>query len=173
MRLLASKELRQYSPNPLRYLALSRILLLLYTAAWHAAYAGCKRLTYVQARRHLDLLTSPRLSVVAVETASSQTARSEEFFPGRLLGHVAVGLLLPLLGAGAARKRLRCLSILVAVAALSLGATLGLIGCGGGGHGTSTQPTAGQSPTTYAVEVMARDFVTGLQNTTNLTLTVQ
>ena len=106
-----------------------------------------------------------------IQTAGGQTARAGGF-PNKPFGRIAIGLLLPLFGAGAARKRLRRLPVLLAVAGLSLGA-LGLIGCGGGGRGGFSQPAASHTSATYAVAVIARDSVTGLQNTTNLALTMQ
>jgi hypothetical protein len=82
---------------------------------------------------------------------------------------VALGfLLLPLAGMKSVRKRLRQmprLTVALAVMVLSLGAALGLSGCGG----SSPSPTA----KTYTVVVTATDVTTAAHSSINLTLNVQ
>jgi hypothetical protein len=80
-------------------------------------------------------------------------------------------LLLPLLGLKPLRKRFRKLSrsSVLALTVISLGAMLlGLSGCAGGSMAPSSQPA-----TNYTVVVTATDATTSVQQTTNLTLTVQ
>jgi hypothetical protein len=96
---------------------------------------------------------------------SAQTAHSGQPFSGLPLAPVALGfLLLPL----ARLKRLRqmprlFLGLLAAI--LSLGALLGLSGCGGGFFNQPAQ--------SYAVMVIATDVKTGASVSTNVTLTVE
>jgi predicted component of type VI protein secretion system len=52
---------------------------------------------------------------------------------------------------------------------LSLGAVLGISGCSGGSSSQPMTPTAQN----YTVTVTAKDITTGVQNSTNFTLTVQ
>ena len=83
---------------------------------------------------------------------------------------VALGLLLlPLACFKTGRRRLRQiprLTVALAVTVLSLGALLGLIGCGGS---NSPSATAG----TYTVAVTATDVTTGAHSSVNVTLNVQ
>jgi hypothetical protein len=112
---------------------------------------------------------------LSIQTANTQTARSEQPTSGNPLPPVALGfLLLPLLGLKTARERLRQMPRLPAVllaVGLSLGAVLGISGCSGGG----VTPPATTTPTaqSYTVVVTATDQTTQAQSSLNLTLTVQ
>ena len=108
---------------------------------------------------------------LTIQTSSSQsnvqTARSEQPSSGLPLAPVALGfLLLPLAGLKRFRRMPRLFVALFAVA-LSLGAVLGLSGCGGG-TGFFNQPAQ-----SYTVKVIATDVKTGAAASTNVTLTVQ
>ena len=109
-------------------------------------------------------------SVTLTIQTSSQTARSEKTSSGGPFAPVALGfLLLPLAGMRSVRKRLRQiprLTVAAAVMVLSLGAVLGLSGCGG-----STSPSA--TAKTYTVVVTATDVTTAAHSSINLTLNVQ
>jgi sugar lactone lactonase YvrE len=108
---------------------------------------------------------------LTIHTSSSQTMRNENPIPSEPLAPVTLGsLLLPLAGVKSVRRRLRqilCLRLLLAAAAVALGAVLGLSGCGGNGGLSS------QAAKSYTVVVTATDATRGVQNSTNLTLTVQ
>jgi streptogramin lyase len=101
---------------------------------------------------------------------STQTARNEKPSSGRPFAPVALGfLLLPLAGMKAVRRRLRqmpSLTVALAVVVLSLGALLGLSGCGG-------SSAANQTAKSYTVVVTATDASTGAHTSTNVTLNVQ
>jgi hypothetical protein len=101
---------------------------------------------------------------------SSQTARNEKPSSGRPFAPVALGfLLLPLAGMKTVRRRLRqmpSLTVALAVVVLSLGALLGLSGCGG-------SSAANQTAKSYTVVVTATDVSTGAHTSTNVTLNVQ
>jgi hypothetical protein len=100
---------------------------------------------------------------------SSQTARNEKPSSGGPLAPVALGfLLLPLAGTKSVRKRLRQMPRLTVALAmvLSLGAVLGLSGCGG-----SSSP--GATAKSYTVVVTATDATTTAHSSINLTLNVQ
>jgi hypothetical protein len=105
---------------------------------------------------------------LTVQTAS-MSARNEQPRLGGRLAPVGLGLLLlPLLGLGAKRRRLRQMSPLLTVllgVGLSLGAVVAISGCGSG-----SPPPA---PQTYSLVVTATDSVTKAQTTTAVTLTVQ
>ena len=111
---------------------------------------------------------------LSIQTANGQTASNEEPLKNRPVGPVALGfLLLPLLSMKAVRKRLRQmprLSMMLAATGLSLGAVLGLSGCAGGSASPQSSTPTAQS---YTVVVIAKDVSTGVQGTTNFTLTVQ
>jgi hypothetical protein len=83
---------------------------------------------------------------------------------------VALGfLLLPLAGMKSVRRRLRQmprLTVALAITILSLGAVLGLSGCGG-----SSSPRA--TAKSYTVVVTATDVTTTAHSSINLTLNVQ
>jgi trimeric autotransporter adhesin len=110
---------------------------------------------------------------LSIQTASSQAARNEQPSTGNPLGPVALGfLLLPLLGIKAARRRLRqSLPLVLLAVGLSLGAVLGMSGCGG--HSAAPTPTPAPAAQTYTVVVTATDATTMIQSMTSLTLTVQ
>jgi hypothetical protein len=101
---------------------------------------------------------------------SNQTARNERPFPGGPLAPLALGfLVLPLAGMKSARRRLRQmpqLTAILAVMVLSLGAVLGLSGCGGKGVATPAAKS-------YTVVVTATDGTTGAHSSANVTLNVQ
>ena len=108
--------------------------------------------------------------------ASTQTTRNDHpqtNWPDSPFAPVALGfLLLPLAGLKQVRRRLRNmprLMAMLALAVLSLGAVLGMTGCGGSPAQSSTNPT----PTSYAVKVIAADATTAATTSINLTLTVQ
>jgi hypothetical protein len=111
---------------------------------------------------------SAATSVTLTIQTSSQTACNEKPFSGGPFAPVALGfLLLPLAGMKSVRRRLRQipqLTVALAVMLLSLGAILGLSGCGG-----SSSPTA----KTYTVVVTATDTTTTAHSSINLTLNVQ
>lgn len=110
---------------------------------------------------------------LTIQTSKTQTARNESSFPMSPIAPVALGLLLlPIAASKSARKRLlhgQRLLAMLALVSLSLGAAMCLSGCAGNGSGSSGQTTA----KTYTMVVTATDATTGLQGTTNLTLTVQ
>jgi len=101
---------------------------------------------------------------------SSQTARNEKPSSGGPFATVALGfLLLPLAGTKIVRGRLRQmprLTVALTVIVLSLGALLGLSGCGGS---SAANPAA----KSYTVVVTATDVSTGAHVSTNVTLNVQ
>jgi trimeric autotransporter adhesin len=108
---------------------------------------------------------------LTIQTGNSQsnvqTAWSEKPSSGLPLAPVALGfLLLPLTGLKRFRQMPRLFVALFA-AALSLGAVLGLSGCGGG-NSLLNQPAQ-----SYTVKVIATDMKTGAAASTNVTLTVQ
>jgi hypothetical protein len=100
---------------------------------------------------------------------SNQTARNEQPFSGVQLPLPSLGfLLLPLASVKLVRRRLpkmTRLSMVFSAMALSLGVVLGLSGCAGGGGSKSAQ--------SYSVVITAKHMGTGVQSTTNFTLTVQ
>ncbi len=108
---------------------------------------------------------------LTIRTSSTQTAHTEPPFVGGVsLPIILSCLLLPLAGGTRARQRLRRLPrpfLMLGVIALSLGAILGLSGCGTGAGFFN------QSPQTYTVKVTATDTKTGAIAATNVTLTVQ
>jgi hypothetical protein len=109
---------------------------------------------------------------MTIQTSNSQpnpqTARNEQPSSGLPLAPVALGfLLLPLAGLKRLRQMPRLFLVLFA-AALSLGAVLGLSGCGTSGNGFFNQ-----SVQSYAVKVIATDMKTGAAVSANVTLTVQ
>jgi hypothetical protein len=101
---------------------------------------------------------------------SSQTARNEKPSSGGPFAPVALGfLLLPLAGMKSVRRRLRQmprLTVAPAITVLSLGAVLGLSGCGG-----SSSP--GATAKSYPVVVTATNATTTAHSSINLTLNVQ
>jgi hypothetical protein len=101
---------------------------------------------------------------------SSQTARNKKPSSGESFAPVALGfLLLPLAGMKSVRRRLRQMPRLtgaLAIAVLSLGALLGLSGCGG-------KDAANQTAKSYTVAVIATDVTTGAHSSANVTLNVQ
>jgi ABC-type anion transport system duplicated permease subunit len=109
-------------------------------------------------------------SVTLTIQTSSQTARNEKPLSGGPFGAVALGfLLLPLAGMKMVRRRSRqmpCLTVGLVAVLLSLGALLGLSGCGGS---SAANPTA----KSYTVVVTATDVSTGAHASTNVTLNVQ
>jgi hypothetical protein len=108
-------------------------------------------------------------SVTLTIQTSSQTARNEKLFPGGPFAPVALGfLLLPLAGLKSVRKHLQQiprLTVALFVMVLSLGALLGLNGCGG----DAAIPT----PTSYTIVVTATDTTTNAHSSINLTLNVK
>ena len=113
-------------------------------------------------------------SVTLTVQTSSQTARNQAPFSSTQLPSLSLGLLiLPLAGMKFVRRHLpqiTRLSIVLTAMALSLGLTLGLSGCAGG-SGNSQKAT--QPAQSYTVVITAKDMTTGLQSSTNFTLTVQ
>jgi sugar lactone lactonase YvrE len=105
---------------------------------------------------------------MTVQTVKQQTARNAK--PGRSLGTMALALLLlPMAGIKPVRRRLRKmpgLPVVLAAAALSLGAMVCLSGCSS--NGFFNQPAK-----SYTVVVTATDVVTGAHSSTNVILTVQ
>jgi large repetitive protein len=106
---------------------------------------------------------------LTIQTSSTQTALNEKPSSGSSFAPMALAfLLLPLAGMRSVRRKLRQIPRLtvVAVMVLSLGAVLGLSGCGGS---SSPSPTA----KTYTVVVTATDVTTAAHSSVNLTLNVQ
>jgi hypothetical protein len=108
-------------------------------------------------------------SVILTIQTNSQTARNEKPFPGAPFVPATLGfLLLPLAGLKTVRRRLKVipgLTVALTVMVLSLGALLGLTGCGGG----TPTPTANS----YTVVVTATDATTSAQSSIKLTLNMQ
>ena len=106
---------------------------------------------------------------MTIQTTNPQTARNAK--PGGSLGAMTLALLLlPVAGMRRVRRRLRKmpgLPVVLAAAALSLGAMVCLSGCGSSGGFFN------QAPKSYTVVVTATDTVTGAHSSTNVTLTVQ
>ena len=99
---------------------------------------------------------------------STQTARNDKPSGGSFAPVVLGFLLLPLAGMKSVRRRLRQmprLTVALAITVLSLGAVLGLSGCGGNG--------ASQTAKSYTVAVTATDLTTGAHTSANVTLNVQ
>jgi sugar lactone lactonase YvrE len=106
---------------------------------------------------------------LTIQTTNNQTTLNEKPFSGGPLAPFALGfLLLPLACVKAARRQLRQIPYLMALAAtvLSAGALLGLSGCGGSGAGN-------QPAKSYTVVLTAADVSTGAHSSTNVTLIVQ
>jgi hypothetical protein len=107
---------------------------------------------------------------LTIQTSNSQTAHNEKPSSGGPWAPVALGfLLLPLAGMKSVRRRLRQmprLTVALAVMVLSLGALLGLSGCGGNG-------SSNQTAKSYTVAVTATDVTTGAHSSANVTLNVQ
>jgi hypothetical protein len=114
--------------------------------------------------------SGPTPVTMTIQTINPQTAHSETPFPGGQLGSMALAfLLLPIAGIKRVRRLLRTmpgLPMMLAAAALSLGAMVCLSGCAS--NGFFNQPA-----THYTVVVTATDTVTGAHSSTNVTLTVQ
>jgi hypothetical protein len=101
--------------------------------------------------------------------SNAQTARHEQSSSGLPLAPGALGfLLLPLAGLKRFRRMPRLFVVLFA-ATLSLGAVVGLNGCGArDGNGFFNQPAQ-----SYTVKVIATNMKTGAAASTNVILTVQ
>ncbi|AEU38792.1 NHL repeat containing protein [Granulicella mallensis] len=108
---------------------------------------------------------------LTIQTSNAQTARNENSpLKGSLATMAFALLILPLAGMTSLRKRqLLRLSVMLAIATLSLGAMLSLSGCGGNHGSSSSSPTAQN----YALVMTAMDAATGAKSSANLTLTVQ
>jgi sugar lactone lactonase YvrE len=107
---------------------------------------------------------------MTIQTSNPQTAHSERFSGGSLAPVALAFLLLPMAGIKALRRRLQKmpgLPVMLAAAALSLGAMVCLSGCGSSG-GFFNQATQ-----SYTVVVTATDTVTNAHTSANVTLTVQ
>jgi hypothetical protein len=107
---------------------------------------------------------------MTIQTVNMQTAHSETPSRSGQLGSMALAfLLLPIAGIKRVRRRLRKmpgLPVVLAAAALSLGAMACLNGCSSNGF-------FNQAAKSYTVVVTATDTVTGAHSSTNVTLTVQ
>jgi hypothetical protein len=109
---------------------------------------------------------SAATSITLTIQTSNQTARNEKPFSGGPLAPVALGfLLLPLACIKTVRRQLRRMPRLTALAVviLSLGAVLGMSGCG----------SHSDRLTSYTVVVTATDMATAAHTSTNVTLNVQ
>jgi hypothetical protein len=108
---------------------------------------------------------------LTIQTSNTQSARTESpFVGGASLPVVLSFLLLPLAGWTRARQRLQRMPrpfLMLGIIALSLGAILGLSGCG------TSNGFFNQIPQTYTVKVTATDIKTSTAASTNVTLTVQ
>jgi hypothetical protein len=106
---------------------------------------------------------------MTIQTSNPQAARRERL-SGKSLAPMALAfLLLPIAGVKPLRRRLQKmpgLPVMLAAAALSLGAMVCFSGCGSNGF-------FNQAAQSYTVVVTATDTVTGAHNSTNVTLTVQ
>jgi hypothetical protein len=103
-----------------------------------------------------------------IQTANPQAAKSERFSGASLAPMALAFLLLPMAGIKPIQKRLGKipgLSVMLAAAALSLGAMVCLSGCGGNGFFY-------QAPRSYSVVLTATDTVTNARTSTNVTLTL-
>ena len=107
---------------------------------------------------------------MTVQTVNAQTAHGEMPFRADDLGSMALALLLlPMAGIKPVRRRLRKLPglpVVLAAAALALGAMMCLSGCSSNGF-------FDQAAKSYTVVVTATDAVTGAHSSINVTLTVQ
>ena len=107
---------------------------------------------------------------MTVQTVNEQTAQGEMPFLGGQLGSMALALLLlPMVGIKPVRRRLKKLPglpVLLAAAALALGAMMCLSGCSSNGF-------FDQAAKSYTMVVTATDAVTGAHSSISLTLTVQ
>jgi hypothetical protein len=106
---------------------------------------------------------------MTIQTSNPQTAHSERFSGGSLAPVALAFLLLPMAGIKPIRRRLRKmpgLPVMLAAAALSLGAMVCLSGCGSNGF-------FNQAAQSYTVVVTATDTVTNAHTSANVTLTVQ
>jgi hypothetical protein len=107
---------------------------------------------------------------MTIQTVNQQTAHGQTPFLGGQLGSMALAfLLLPVAGIKPIRRRLRKLQglpVVMAAAALALGAMVCLSGCSSNGF-------FNQAAKSYTVVVTATDAVTGAHSSTNVTLTVQ
>ncbi len=105
---------------------------------------------------------------MTIQTINPQTARDAK--PGGSLGTMALALLLlPMAAIKPARRRLRKmpgLPVVLAAAALALGAIVCLSGCSSNGF-------FNQAAKSYTVVVTATDVVTGAHSSTNVTLNLQ
>jgi hypothetical protein len=109
---------------------------------------------------------SAATAVTLTIQTSTQTSRNEKPFSGGPFAPVALGfLLLPLAGLKTVRRRLPQLTVALTVMVMSLGALLGLSGCGG----SAANPTA----KSYTVVVTATDTTTNAHSSINLTLNLQ
>jgi hypothetical protein len=108
-------------------------------------------------------------SVTLTIQTSSQTAHNAKLFPGSPFAPVTLGfLLLPLAGLKSMCRRvgqMPRLTVALTMMVLSLGALLGLNGCGG----DAPTPTA----TSYTIVVTATDTTTNAHSSINLTLNVK
>jgi hypothetical protein len=108
---------------------------------------------------------------LTIQTASTSTARNQLPALVNPLAPIALAFLpFPLLGMKAARRRLQQmprLPLLVLAVGLSIGAVLGISGCGGSAEPKTT------APQTYTIVVTATDTTNKVQSSTNLTLTVK
>ena len=120
--------------------------------------------------RRCEMYPNISFSGTCARTMTVETAKSAQNAPpnspfGRL--PLALGLLLPLFGATAARKRLRGLPPMLAVvlmAGISLAAIAGLSGCSGAGF-------FAQKKVPYPITVIATEGT--VQRTTQVPLTIQ
>jgi Bacterial Ig-like domain (group 3) len=104
-----------------------------------------------------------------IQTGNPQAASSNRFSGASLAPMALAFLLLPMTDIKPIQKRLRKipgLSVMLAAAALSLGAMVCLSGCGSNGF-------FDQAPRSYGVVVTATDTVTNAHTSANVTLTVQ
>jgi hypothetical protein len=108
---------------------------------------------------------------MTVQTVNQQTTHSAKPLLGGSLGSMALAfLVLPMVGIKPVRRRLRKLvglPVVLAAAALSLGAMVCLSGCGSSGGFFN------QAPKSYTVVVTATDTVTGAHSSISVTLNLQ
>jgi hypothetical protein len=106
---------------------------------------------------------------MTIQTSNPHSAHSERLSGGSLAPMTLAFLLLPMAGIKPIRRRLRKmpgLPVMLAAAALSLGAMVCLSGCSSGGF-------FNQAAMSYTVVVTATDTVTNTHTSANVTLTVQ
>jgi hypothetical protein len=106
--------------------------------------------------------STPVTLTVQTAKASASLSAPGQHGNSRSLVALALGLLLPLVGAKSVRRRLKAMPrslAMILCAALSLGAMLGLAGCGSGGFYKATTSTSTSGTYTITVTATSADLV--------------